>query len=203
MSRFFLQIPPLRSPLTALLFCRSRSFCRSRPFYLHRLYLLHLSSTSHSPSRPSCLPPPFPVCLSEPRVFCSLVSCPLSRAACCTVHIPYPNPDRYAPSAPAGSVVDLTLLFGELRQMSEGGTLAYPYSTRELVKLAQHLERFPDDGIDGACANVIAPASYNELPCNPRVNIPTPPVNRPPTSHSTSTLHLHATSHHPTHPTRL
>lgn len=48
------------------------------------------------------------------------------------------------------AIVDLALLFGELRTMSDGGTLAYPYSTRELVKLAQHLERFPDDGIDMA-----------------------------------------------------
>ena len=62
----------------------------------------------------------------------------------------------YAPSTDDESIVDLALLFSELRTLSEGGTLAYPYSTRELVKLAQHLERFPDDGIDVACANVFS-----------------------------------------------
>jgi len=62
----------------------------------------------------------------------------------------------YAPSTSEGNIVDLALLFGELRAMADGGTLAYPYSTRELVKLAQHLERFPDDGIDVACRNVFS-----------------------------------------------
>ena len=60
----------------------------------------------------------------------------------------------YAPNAPVAPIVDLCLLFAELRQLSDAGTLSYPYSTRELVKLAQHYERFPEDGIDGACANV-------------------------------------------------
>ena len=60
----------------------------------------------------------------------------------------------YAPTADTEALVDLCLLFSELRSLADGGTLAYPYSTRELVKLAQHYERFPSDGIDGACANV-------------------------------------------------
>eukprot|EP00966_Prymnesium_polylepis_P290859 6717445-Prymnesium_polylepis.1 len=53
----------------------------------------------------------------------------------------------YAPLTPLPSIVDLALLFGELRAMADGGSLSYPYSTRELVKLALHLEAFPADGV--------------------------------------------------------
>ena len=66
----------------------------------------------------------------------------------------HPRDGAYAPTAPPEALVDLCLLFAELRSLADGGTLTYPYSTRELVKLAQHYERFPSDGLDGACANV-------------------------------------------------
>ena len=62
----------------------------------------------------------------------------------------------YAPSAAPEVLVDMCLLFAELRSLADGGILSYPYSTRELVKLAQHYERFPHDGLDGACANVFS-----------------------------------------------
>merc|ERR1719453_742090 len=40
--------------------------------------------------------------------------------------------------------------------MVDEGTIAYPYSTRELVKLIEHLETFPEDSIEDVCSNVFA-----------------------------------------------
>jgi hypothetical protein len=35
--------------------------------------------------------------------------------------------------------------FTDLREQVDAGLLAYPYSTRELVNVARHLQRFPRD----------------------------------------------------------
>mmetsp|Transcript_29103 Transcript_29103/g.86552 ORF Transcript_29103/g.86552 Transcript_29103/m.86552 type:complete len:633 (+) Transcript_29103:1-1899(+) len=62
----------------------------------------------------------------------------------------------YGPSVPEDTIVKLLGLFSELRRMVDAGTLAYPYSTRELVRLIQHFDMFPDDDPDEVFSNVFA-----------------------------------------------
>ncbi|KAH8070240.1 ATPase [Aureococcus anophagefferens] len=61
---------------------------------------------------------------------------------------------RYGPGVPVKRVVKLTQAFKKLRAMYDDGAISYPYSSRELVKLVQHLDRFPADGLRGAVADV-------------------------------------------------
>eukprot|EP00439_Symbiodinium_sp_Y106_P013382 s2869_g1.t3 len=60
----------------------------------------------------------------------------------------------YGPSVPQEHLVRLLGLFAELRHLVEEGVLAYPYSTRELVRIVRHLESFPDDPIEEVFADV-------------------------------------------------
>ena len=60
----------------------------------------------------------------------------------------------YGPSVAPKTVVKLTQAFKKLRAMYDDGAISYPYSSRELVKLVQHLDRFPADGLRGAVADV-------------------------------------------------
>jgi hypothetical protein len=53
----------------------------------------------------------------------------------------------YAPSVPVDILRRLCRAFAELRELVENGTITYPYSTREAVAVAKHLEQFPNDGI--------------------------------------------------------
>lgn len=48
----------------------------------------------------------------------------------------------YGPTVPEDQVLRLSVLFVELREMVEQGLLAYPYSSRELIKIVRHLEMF-------------------------------------------------------------
>jgi len=61
-----------------------------------------------------------------------------------------------APRAPAEALVDASLLWRDLRGLVDEGRLSYPYSTRELVKVAKHLDAYPGDGLAAACADVFA-----------------------------------------------
>lgn len=60
------------------------------------------------------------------------------------------------PDVPKDKVLQLSVLFAELREMVESGQLAYPYSTRELVKLVAHAQRFPRDPTEELAATVFA-----------------------------------------------
>merc|ERR1719362_2169336 len=62
----------------------------------------------------------------------------------------------YGPSVSEDMIVKLLGLFSELRKMNEAGLLAYPYSTRELVRLVQHLDSFPEDDVEDVFSNVFA-----------------------------------------------
>ena len=64
--------------------------------------------------------------------------------------------NAYAPTVPQKTLADLAILFSDLRVLSDSGSLAYPYSTRELVKLCQHLEKFPTESISAACSSVFS-----------------------------------------------
>ena len=82
-----------------------------------------------------------------------------------------PNPDleselhllqAFAPS------VDLQLLrrvvasFDTLRALFQNGDLSYPYSTREAVAVAKHLEKYPDDDVIKVLHNVLDLDSFDE-----------------------------------------
>lgn len=47
---------------------------------------------------------------------------------------------QYGPNVPEDTLKKLVGAFAELRQMSDDGTIAYPYSTREVVNIVKHLE---------------------------------------------------------------
>jgi hypothetical protein len=63
---------------------------------------------------------------------------------------------RYAPSVPEHSIAKMTAAFADLRRLVDEGVLSYPYSSRELVNIVCHLERFPRDSVGAALANVFA-----------------------------------------------
>ncbi|OLQ07812.1 von Willebrand factor A domain-containing protein 8 [Symbiodinium microadriaticum] len=60
------------------------------------------------------------------------------------------------PDVPKNRIIQLSLLFAELRELVASGQLAYPYSTRELVKLVSHAQRFPRDSLAEVAAGVFA-----------------------------------------------
>jgi MoxR-like ATPase len=83
---------------------------------------------------------------------------------------PVPNTDAasevemllsYAPGVFRTVLVRLAHVFAELRELNAQGTLPYPYSSRELVSIARHLDRFPGDGIASALANVFDADAHN------------------------------------------
>ncbi|KAG6609485.1 von Willebrand factor A domain-containing protein 8 [Phytophthora cinnamomi] len=67
----------------------------------------------------------------------------------------------YAPSVPVDILRRLCRAFAELRELVENGTITYPYSTREAVAVAKHLQRFPNDGVASALENVLAFDAYD------------------------------------------
>ena len=46
--------------------------------------------------------------------------------------------------------------FSDLRLAVEDGRLQYPYSTRELLAVVRHLDRYPDEPLDSALASILA-----------------------------------------------
>ncbi len=76
---------------------------------------------------------------------------------------PVDNPDpqseismlkMYAPSVPHSILDKLVSAFGSLRHLSDQGIITYPYSTRELVNIVKHLEKFPTDSLSSVLTNV-------------------------------------------------
>lgn len=72
-----------------------------------------------------------------------------------------PDPDseiqmlkNYAPSLSDDILKKLISAFGTLRQMSDQGLISYPYSTREIVNVVKHMEKYPDDSLPQVLANV-------------------------------------------------
>ncbi|CAD5234405.1 unnamed protein product [Bursaphelenchus xylophilus] len=86
------------------------------------------------------------------------------------VHI-VDNPDRlseismlkkYGPSVPPETVELLVSIFDELRRLSDEGLLSYPYSTRELVNIVKHIDKFPDDPLTEVVRNVFDFDAYSK-----------------------------------------
>uniref|UniRef100_A0AAG5DY10 von Willebrand factor A domain-containing protein 8 n=1 Tax=Anopheles atroparvus TaxID=41427 RepID=A0AAG5DY10_ANOAO len=80
--------------------------------------------------------------------------------ACHAVDNPSPESEQfllrqYGPRVPPATIRQLVDAFAELRDMADAGTLHYPYSTREVVAIVRHLERFPDDPLAELIGNVL------------------------------------------------
>ncbi|XP_055389541.1 von Willebrand factor A domain-containing protein 8 [Condylostylus longicornis] len=62
---------------------------------------------------------------------------------------------QYGPSVPRETLSTLVNAFGELRQMADEGLLNYPYSTREVVNIVKHIEKYPNDSMSELVGNVL------------------------------------------------
>ncbi|XP_074550636.1 von Willebrand factor A domain-containing protein 8 [Halichoeres trimaculatus] len=69
---------------------------------------------------------------------------------------------QYGPDVPDSTLQKLVAAFGELRSMADQGTITYPYSTREVVNIVKHLQKFPDEGLANVVRNVFDFDSYNK-----------------------------------------
>eukprot|EP01047_Picozoa_sp_COSAG01_P044644 COSAG01_NODE_4054_length_5384_cov_282.663076_4_plen_385_part_00 len=81
-----------------------------------------------------------------------------------------PNPDRmselqilssYAPDIALATLSRLAAAFGELRSQHANGKLPYPYSLREAVATARHLQAFPETPVGVALCGVLAFDSFD------------------------------------------
>ncbi|KAJ1354637.1 hypothetical protein KIN20_011630 [Parelaphostrongylus tenuis] len=62
---------------------------------------------------------------------------------------------NYAPGICAdANLLKLIAAFTELREMADEGLLHYPYSTRELVNIVKHINKFPTDSLTTVIKNV-------------------------------------------------
>uniref|UniRef100_A0A914VNL8 Reverse transcriptase domain-containing protein n=1 Tax=Plectus sambesii TaxID=2011161 RepID=A0A914VNL8_9BILA len=61
---------------------------------------------------------------------------------------------RYGPEVPEQTLKKLVAAFGELRSLADQGLLNYPYSTRELVNIVRHVQKFPTDSLTTVVTNV-------------------------------------------------
>ncbi|KAJ8600618.1 hypothetical protein CTAYLR_008983 [Chrysophaeum taylorii] len=61
---------------------------------------------------------------------------------------------HYAPALETPRIVEIARLFDRLRRRYDDGELAYPYSTREAVKVARHLDAYPGDALDDVLDDV-------------------------------------------------
>ncbi|XP_032588947.1 von Willebrand factor A domain-containing protein 8 isoform X2 [Drosophila mojavensis] len=68
---------------------------------------------------------------------------------------------RYGPSLPIKTLTMLVNAFGELRSMADEGLLNYPYSTREVISIVKHLERYPKEDMSELVGNVFDFDRYN------------------------------------------
>uniref|UniRef100_A0A1A7X2M3 von Willebrand factor A domain-containing protein 8 n=3 Tax=Iconisemion striatum TaxID=60296 RepID=A0A1A7X2M3_9TELE len=87
--------------------------------------------------------------------------------SCRAVDNPKPHAElamlkQYGPDVPEATLHKLVAAFGELRSMADQGTIYYPYSTREVVNIVKHLQRFPNEGLANVVRNVFDFDSYNK-----------------------------------------
>uniref|UniRef100_A0A5F9D324 von Willebrand factor A domain-containing protein 8 n=1 Tax=Oryctolagus cuniculus TaxID=9986 RepID=A0A5F9D324_RABIT len=68
---------------------------------------------------------------------------------------------QYGPNVPEPILRKLVAAFGELRSLADQGIINYPYSTREVVNIVKHLEKFPTEGLSSVVRNVFDFDSYN------------------------------------------
>lgn len=68
---------------------------------------------------------------------------------------------QYGPNVPVKVLRQLVGVFGELRNMADQSLLSYPYSTREVVNIVKHLQKFPEADVEEAVLNVFDFDKYN------------------------------------------
>ncbi|KAK4880988.1 hypothetical protein RN001_004307 [Aquatica leii] len=69
---------------------------------------------------------------------------------------------QYGPDVAISNIKTLVNVFGDLRTMADEGFVNYPYSTREVVNIVKHLQKFPKAGIEDALFNVFDFDKYNQ-----------------------------------------
>lgn len=67
----------------------------------------------------------------------------------------------YAPGVPTELLARLVRAFNELRKLNAEGILSYPYSTRELVHVARHLQKYPSADAADVLRGVVDFDSYD------------------------------------------
>lgn len=87
--------------------------------------------------------------------------------SCHAVDNPVPQSElamlrQYGPNVPDAVLQKLVAAFGELRTMADQGIITYPYSTREVVNIVKHLQKFPNEGLANVVRNVFDFDSYNQ-----------------------------------------
>lgn len=68
---------------------------------------------------------------------------------------------RYAPDVPRATLQSVAAAFKTLRDQHAAGELLYPFSTREAVAVARHLQAYPQAGAGAAAENVLAFEAFN------------------------------------------
>ncbi|XP_019792046.2 von Willebrand factor A domain-containing protein 8 isoform X1 [Tursiops truncatus] len=86
--------------------------------------------------------------------------------SCHAVDNPKPHSElkmlrQYGPNVPEPILQKLVAAFGELRSLADQGIINYPYSTREVVNIVKHLQKFPAEGLSSVVRNVFDFDSYN------------------------------------------
>ncbi|XP_015436768.1 PREDICTED: von Willebrand factor A domain-containing protein 8 [Dufourea novaeangliae] len=61
---------------------------------------------------------------------------------------------QYGPRVDEKVIFKLVKAFGELRDMADKGLVSYPYSTREVVNIVKHIEKFPQEPLGNVVRNV-------------------------------------------------
>ena len=69
---------------------------------------------------------------------------------------------QYGPEVPEDILRRLVKAFSELRLKADEGTIQYPYSTREVVNIVKHLQRFPNEGLGQVVRNVFDFDAYDQ-----------------------------------------
>nr|XP_040137835.1 von Willebrand factor A domain-containing protein 8 [Ictidomys tridecemlineatus] len=87
--------------------------------------------------------------------------------SCHAVDNPKPHSElemlkQYGPNVPEAILQKLVAAFGELRNLADQGIISYPYSTREVVNIVKHLQKFPTEGLSSVVRNVFDFDSYNK-----------------------------------------
>uniref|UniRef100_A0A8C6AAP9 von Willebrand factor A domain-containing protein 8 n=1 Tax=Marmota marmota marmota TaxID=9994 RepID=A0A8C6AAP9_MARMA len=87
--------------------------------------------------------------------------------SCHAVDNPKPHSElemlkQYGPNVPEPILQKLVAAFGELRNLADQGIISYPYSTREVVNIVKHLQKFPTEGLSSVVRNVFDFDSYNK-----------------------------------------
>ncbi|XP_011166750.2 von Willebrand factor A domain-containing protein 8 isoform X1 [Solenopsis invicta] len=69
---------------------------------------------------------------------------------------------QYGPHIDERTIHKLVKAFGELRSMADQGLVSYPYSTREVVNIVKHLEKFPNEPLSTVVRNVFDFDRYSQ-----------------------------------------